>query len=130
MKKLNLDLKAAGKKRLLQLNELDELRMEAYVNSRIYKERTKKWHDMHIQRSEFMVGQKVLLYNSRLKLFAGKLRSRWSSPYTITQIFPYGAVEITHDSKRTFKVNGQRLKYYWGDDFSKEKSTVHLRPSE
>ncbi|XP_022843362.1 uncharacterized protein LOC111366913 [Olea europaea var. sylvestris] len=130
MKKLNLDLKAAGEKRLLQLNELDELRMEAYENSRTYKERTKKWHDMHIQRREFTVGQKVLLYNSRLKLFPRKLRSRWSGLYTITQIFPHGTVEITHDSKGTFKVNGQRLKHYWDGDFSKKKSTVHLRPSE
>ncbi|XP_022874311.1 uncharacterized protein LOC111393153 [Olea europaea var. sylvestris] len=125
MKKLNMDLKAMGEKRLLQLNELDEFRMEAYENSRIYKERAKKWHDMHIQRCEFMVGQKVLLYNSRLKLFPGKLRSKWSGPYTITQVFPHGAVEITHDSKGTFKVNGQRLKYYWDGDFSKEKSTGH-----
>ncbi|XP_022855015.1 uncharacterized protein LOC111376296 [Olea europaea var. sylvestris] len=60
----------------------------------------------------------------------GKLRSRWSGPYTITQVFPHGAVEITHDSKGTFKINGQHLKYYWGSDFSKEKSTVHLRPPE
>ncbi|XP_022873782.1 uncharacterized protein LOC111392637 [Olea europaea var. sylvestris] len=127
MKKLNLDLKATGEKCLLQLNELDELRMEAYNNSRIYKERTKKWHDMHIQRREV---QKVLLYNSRLKLFPGKLRLRWSGSYTITQVFPHGAVEITHDSKGTFKVNGQHLKHYWGGDFSKEKSTVHLRPPE
>lgn len=104
--------------------------MEAYENSIIYKERTKKWHDMHIQRREFMVGQKVLLYNSRLKLFPGKLRSGWSGPYTITQVFPHGAVEITHDGKGTFKVNGQHLKHYWGSDFSKKKSTVHLRPSK
>lgn len=130
MKKLNLDLKAAGEKRLLQLNELDELRMEAYENSKIYKERTKKWHDVHIQRRDFQVGQKVLLYNSRLKLFPGKLRSRWSGPYTITQVFPHGAIEITHDSKGTFKVNGQRLKHYWGGDFSKDKPTVQLGSPE
>ncbi|XP_022853132.1 uncharacterized protein LOC111374650 [Olea europaea var. sylvestris] len=130
MKKLNLDLKIAGEKYLLQLNELNELRMEAYENSRLYKERTKKWYDMHIHRREFTVGQKVLLYNSKLKLFPGKLRSRWSGSYTITQVFLHGAIETTHDSKGTFKVNGQRLKHYWGGDFSKEKSTVHLRPSE
>ncbi|XP_022889495.1 uncharacterized protein LOC111405035 [Olea europaea var. sylvestris] len=130
MKKLNLDLKAAGEKCLLQLNELDELRMEADGNSRLYKGCSKKWHDMHIQRREFKVGQKVLLYNSRLKLFPGKLRLRRSGPYTITQVFPHGEVEITHDNKGTFKVNGQRLKHYWSGNFSKEKSTVHLRPPE
>ncbi|XP_022846391.1 uncharacterized protein LOC111369140 [Olea europaea var. sylvestris] len=130
MKKLNLDLKAASEKCLLQLNELDELRMETYENSRLYKERTKKWYDMHIQMREFKGGQKVLLYNSRPKLFPGKLRSKWSGPYTIIQVFSHGAVEITHDSKETFKVNGQRLKHYWGGDFSKDKSTIHLRPPE
>ncbi|XP_022856556.1 uncharacterized protein LOC111377665 [Olea europaea var. sylvestris] len=61
---------------------------------------------------------------------AGKLRSRWSGPYTITQVFPHGAIEITHDSKGTFKVNGQRLKHYWGGDFSKDKSTVQLGSPE
>ncbi|XP_022846491.1 uncharacterized protein LOC111369273 [Olea europaea var. sylvestris] len=100
---MNLDLNAAGEKRLLQLNELDELRMEAYENSRLYKEHTKKWHDMHIQRREFKEGQKV---------------------------FSHGAVEITYDGKGTIKVNGQRLKHYWGGHFSKEKSTVHLKPLE
>ncbi|XP_022859261.1 uncharacterized protein LOC111380028 [Olea europaea var. sylvestris] len=50
MKQLNMDLKTAGEKRLLQLNELDELRMEAYKNSKLIKERTKSWHDLHIQR--------------------------------------------------------------------------------
>ncbi|XP_022850873.1 uncharacterized protein LOC111372718 [Olea europaea var. sylvestris] len=127
-KKLNLDLKAAGEKRLLQLNELDELRMEAYKNSRLYKECTKKWHDMHIHRHEFIVGQNLLLYNFRLKLFPGKLRLRWSGPCTITQVFSYVAVEITHGGKGTFKVNGQGLKHYRSSDFSNEKSTIHLKP--
>ncbi|XP_022869570.1 uncharacterized protein LOC111388972 [Olea europaea var. sylvestris] len=74
MKQLNMDLNAAEEKRLLQLNELDEFKMEAYENAKLYKERTKNWHDMHIQRRVFEVGQQVLLYNSRLKLFPGKLR--------------------------------------------------------
>ncbi|KAL2492590.1 Reverse transcriptase domain-containing protein [Abeliophyllum distichum] len=71
VKKLYFDLKAAGEKRLLQVNEMDEFRLEAYENAKLYKERTKKWHDMHIQRRSFEVGQQVLLYNSRLKLFPG-----------------------------------------------------------
>ncbi|XP_022873844.1 uncharacterized protein LOC111392687 [Olea europaea var. sylvestris] len=58
IKQLNMDLKAAGEKHLLQLNELDEFIMEAYENSRLYKERTRKWHDLHIQRREFEVGAK------------------------------------------------------------------------
>ncbi|XP_022853933.1 uncharacterized protein LOC111375365, partial [Olea europaea var. sylvestris] len=50
MKQLNMDLSAAGDKRLLQLKDLNEFIMEAYENSKFYKERTKKWYDMHIQR--------------------------------------------------------------------------------
>ncbi|XP_022871444.1 uncharacterized protein LOC111390614 [Olea europaea var. sylvestris] len=125
-----MDLSAAGEKRLLQLNELDEFRMEAYENSKLYNERTKKWHDMHIQRQEFEVGQKMLLYNSRLKLFPGKLRSRWSNPHTVTKVLPYGAIQVSHETKGTFIVNEQRLKHYWGGDFSNQKSTVQLEMPE
>ncbi|XP_022883386.1 uncharacterized protein LOC111400192 [Olea europaea var. sylvestris] len=99
MKQLNMDLNATGEKRLLQLNELLEFRMEAYENAKLYKERTKKWHDMHIQRRVFEVGQQVLLYNSRLKLFPGKLRSWWSSPYTVTKVLPYEAIQVSNENK-------------------------------
>ncbi|RDX76955.1 gag-pol, partial [Mucuna pruriens] len=75
-----------------QLQELDELFLEAYENSRIYKQKVKKFHDQQILRKDFRVGQKVLLFNSRLKLIAGKLRSRWDGPLVITNIFPYGVV--------------------------------------
>ena len=76
IKKMNFDFKAAREKRLLQLNELEELINEAYDNARIYKDKTKKWHDQKIMRKEFKVGELVLLYNSKLKLFSGKLKSR------------------------------------------------------
>ena len=74
IKKKNFDFQAVKEKRLLQLNELEELRNEAHDNARIYKDKTKKWHDQKIMRKEFRVGDKVLLYNSRLKLFPGKLK--------------------------------------------------------
>ncbi|XP_022861578.1 uncharacterized protein LOC111381966 [Olea europaea var. sylvestris] len=128
--KLNMDLKAIGEKRSLQLNELDEFRIDAYENARLYKERTKKWHDMHIQRREFEVGQKVLSYNSRLKLFPRKLRTGWSGPYTVTKVLPYGAIEVSHETKGTFTVNGERLRHYWSGDFCKQKSTVQLGTPE
>ena len=70
-KKLNFDLKEGGEKRLLWLNEMDEFRLEAYENAKFYKKKTKKWHNRHIRRKQFGVGQKVLLFNSRLKLFSG-----------------------------------------------------------
>ena len=86
-RQLNMDSTLAGEKRLLQLSELDEFRNGAYENALIYKEKTKAWHDKHITRKEFEAGQKVLLFNSRLKLFLGKLKSRWSGPFIVTKFF-------------------------------------------
>ncbi|KAM6552105.1 hypothetical protein CsatB_001913 [Cannabis sativa] len=128
MKTLNMDLKAAGQKRLLQLDELEEFRNEAYENAKIYKERTKRWHDRNLVRKEFQPGQQVLLFNSRLKLFPGKLKSRWSGPFTVIKVFPYGAVELKGESPNTFKVNGQRLKLYLGGQFDQTKSAMILAP--
>ncbi|XP_075475880.1 uncharacterized protein LOC142514460 [Primulina tabacum] len=116
-----------GDNRVLQLNELDEFRLEAYENAKLYKEKTKRWHDQNIVHREFVVGQLVLLYNSRLKLMPGKLRSRWSGPYTITQVFPYGTVEITIATTGAFKVNGHRLKVYHGGAIPDEPTTVDLQ---
>ncbi|XP_073030648.1 uncharacterized protein [Primulina eburnea] len=103
-----------GEKRCLQLNQLDEFRGHAYDLALSYKERTKRAHDKRIIRREFKVGEAVLLYNSRLRLFPGKLKSRWSGPFTIAKVFPSGAV-VLHDGKEgTFTVNAQRLKHYIG----------------
>ncbi|XP_068315019.1 uncharacterized protein, partial [Pyrus communis] len=94
IKKFNFDYKDAGIARKLQLNELEELRNEAYENAKIYKERTKLYHDKAILRKEFHQGMKVLLYDSCLRLFPGKLKSRWVGPFKVLQTFPHGAVEI------------------------------------
>ena len=88
IKKLNCDFQVAKEKRLLQMNELEELRNEAYDNAKIYKDKTKKWHHQKILRREFKVGELVLLYNSKLKSFLGKLKSRWSGPYTMLKVHP------------------------------------------
>ncbi|GJY82566.1 reverse transcriptase domain-containing protein [Tanacetum coccineum] len=80
LKHANFDLKTAGDHRKLQLNELNELRDQAYENSLIYKERTKKLHDSKIKNRIFNVGDRVLLFNSRLKIFSGKLKTRWIDP--------------------------------------------------
>jgi len=104
---LNFDLQDVGAQRKITLNELEEWQYKAYENSRLYKERTNAWHDAHIKKKEFEVGDNVLLYNSRLKFFPGKFRSRWSGPYTVTQVSPYGAIEVSDETKGTFKVNGQ-----------------------
>ena len=87
IKNVNLDLENAGKNRFCQINELDELRNYAYSNSEIYKERMKNLHDKYIKSNEFRVGDQVLLFNSRLRLFPGKLKSRWSGPFSVTHVF-------------------------------------------
>jgi len=106
-------LNAAGEKRKLNLNELEEIRQEAYENARLSKQRAKSFHDRQINRKDFSPGQKVLLYDSRLHLFPGKLRSRWTGPFVIVRVFPYGAVEIKDPTNdQVYKVNGHRLKHF------------------
>nr|GEV81587.1 putative reverse transcriptase domain-containing protein [Tanacetum cinerariifolium] len=95
LKHVNFDLKTAGDHRKLQLNELSELCDQAYENSMIYKERIKKLHDSKIKNHIFNVGDQVFLFNSRLKIFSGKLKTRWSGPFTITCVFPYGTIELS-----------------------------------
>ncbi|XP_060965277.1 uncharacterized protein LOC133034245 [Cannabis sativa] len=128
MKTLNMDLAVAGEKRLLQLNELEEFRNEAYENAKIYTKRTKKWHDRNLVRKEFQLEQQVLLFNSRLKLFPEKLKSRWSGPFTVVKVFPCGVVELKGKNPETFKVNGQRLKLYLGGHIDQTKSAIILAP--
>nr|GEX63674.1 reverse transcriptase domain-containing protein [Tanacetum cinerariifolium] len=98
------------------LNELSELRDQAYENSLIYKERTKKLHDEKIKNRIFNVSDQVLLFNSRLKIFSGKLKSRWTGPFTISKIYPYGTAKLVHPDGCNFKVNCHRLKHYHGGD--------------
>ncbi|GJY43821.1 reverse transcriptase domain-containing protein [Tanacetum coccineum] len=114
LKHANFDLKTAGDHRKLQLNELNELRDQAYENSLIYKERTKKLHDSKIKNRIF--NDRVLLFNSRLKIFSGKLKTRWLGPFTITKVFPNGTIELSQPDGPNFKVNGHRVKHYFGGD--------------
>ncbi|CAM8999213.1 unnamed protein product [Rhodiola kirilowii] len=116
LKQCNLDLKEAGLERKMQLCELEELRLEAYEGQSDYKARTKLYHDKYILRRNFEVGQRVLLFSSRLRLMPGKLRSRWTGPYTVVRVFNHGAIELENPSDgNRFKVNGQRIKPYYGD---------------
>ena len=114
IKKFNFDMKQASDKRKLQLNELEELRHGAYENAKLYKKRTKAYHDKQLVRKEFHVGQKVLIYNSLLRLFSGKLKSRWSGPCVVTKVLPHGTLEVhSSESNRTFTVIGHRVKPYF-----------------
>ncbi|RDX96924.1 Retrovirus-related Pol polyprotein from transposon 17.6, partial [Mucuna pruriens] len=116
IKQCNLAYDQVGEQRKFRLQELEELRLEAYENSRIYKQKVKKFHDQNILRKDFHVGQKVLVFNSRLKLIAGKLRSRWDGPFVITNIFPNGAVQLQDEhSSSTFQVNGHQIKPFHED---------------
>ena len=126
IKHFNFDWKSAEEKRMLQLNELEEIRLNAYDSSQLYKERTKRWHDKFINRREFREGDLVLLFNSRLKLFPGKLRSRWSGPFKVLKVYPYGAIEVGNETTGSFKVNGSRLKHYIASESLEGKATCAL----
>nr|GEY83286.1 reverse transcriptase domain-containing protein [Tanacetum cinerariifolium] len=105
LKHANFDLKTTGDHRKLQLNELNELRDQAYENSLIYKNGL---------RSFMMTRSKTAF--SILKIFSGKLKSRWSGPLTIAEIYPYETAKLIHSDGCNFKVNCHRLKHYHGGD--------------
>ena len=116
----------------VELHELEELRDHAYARSYDYKLRTKILHDRHIRVvKKFKVGERVLLFNSWLRLFPGKLKSRWSGPFTVMQVFPHGAIEIEGADGVKFKVNRHRLKHYFagpGDRSSVEVVNLDTPP--
>ncbi|CAM8940392.1 unnamed protein product [Rhodiola kirilowii] len=122
---------AAGFERKIQLCELEELRLEAYEGQSDYKARTKLYHDKYIIRRKFEEGQKVLLFSSRLRLMPGKLRSRWTGPYTVARVYNHGAIELENprDGSR-FKVNGQRVKPYYGEDNPPSQDYDLVEPPE
>jgi len=113
IKRWNMDPDVAGDHRRMQLSELEEWREKAYHNSKIYKERVKRWHDKRIKKKEFAPGDKVLLFNSRVKLFRhGKLWSKWEGPFKVINSSSHGAITLQKDEGTLFKVNGQRLKLF------------------
>nr|GEX32939.1 reverse transcriptase domain-containing protein [Tanacetum cinerariifolium] len=119
LKQANFDLIVAGDHQKIQLNELNEIILERTIGEMIYKEKTKKIHYSKIKNRVFNVGDRLLLFNSRLKIFSGKLKTRWSRPFTIAKVYPYGTVELSQANGPNFKVNGHRVKHYFGgDDYS------------
>ncbi|XP_060216642.1 uncharacterized protein LOC132644101 [Lycium barbarum] len=116
-----------GEKRLLQLHELEEFRYHAYENAKMYKEHTKRIHDRLIQSRDFEPRQLVLLYNSRLKIFGGKLKSKWSGPFEVVRVTAHGAIVLKRpNSDETFLVNGQRVKHYYGEATDRARTTIDL----
>ncbi|XP_028215027.1 uncharacterized protein LOC114397109 [Glycine soja] len=130
LKFLNFDEKASREHRKIQLLELEEMRLTAYESSRLYKAKIKTYHDNKLLKKDFKPGQQVLLFNSRLKLFPGKLKSKWSGPFVIKKVRSYGAIELydpqSQNPDRTWVVNGQRLKRYHDEEFTMEYNTVYL----
>jgi hypothetical protein len=107
IKKWSMDLKAAGTKRKIQIAELEEWREKAYHSAKLYKERTKRWHDKQIKNKQFKLGDKVLLFNSRGHLFShGKLRSKWEGPYLVLHAADHSAVTLQCDDGEKFKASG------------------------
>nr|GEV29046.1 reverse transcriptase domain-containing protein [Tanacetum cinerariifolium] len=119
LKHANFDLKTASDHRKVQINELNKLHDQAYENSLIFKEKTKRLHDSKIKNRVFNIGDRVLLFNSRIKIFSGKLKSRWFGSFTISQVYPYGIVELPQPDEPNFKVNGHCLKHYFEEDVPK-----------
>ena len=111
-----MDPTLANELRKQQLAELEEWRLIAYENAQFYKERIKRLHDLRIVPKEFKVGDRVLLFNSRFKITSGKLRSKWSGPFEVVNVMDFGVIEIMGEDHKPFKVNGQRLKLYRGDE--------------
>ncbi|GJS42333.1 reverse transcriptase domain-containing protein [Tanacetum coccineum] len=131
LKNCNPDLIAAGEKRMFQLHELDELRYQAYENSRLYKERTKVWHDRKLRmRKEFKQGNKVLLFHSKYKFKLTKLRCRWLGPYVVKHQYPSGYVGLYEKDGKTFIVNGYRLKLYHEEDNDPREAVTPFFPKK
>ena len=109
-----MDLQSAGMKRQIQLAELDEWREKPYHSSKLYKERTKRWHDKRIKIKQFKARDKVLLFNCRIRLFGHvKLRSKWEGPYLVRlNAADHGAITLQDDDENIFKANGQRLNVF------------------
>ncbi|GKD35543.1 reverse transcriptase domain-containing protein [Tanacetum coccineum] len=122
IKTCNIYLTKAGANRFLQINKLDELRLDAYESSISYKKRTKRWHDKRIKApTKYEKGDKVLLFNSCLRLFLGKLKSRWYGPFAVSKDMKNEAIELYDEDGNEFIVSKQRVKPYQKEAFNVDK---------
>ncbi|XP_004229136.1 uncharacterized protein [Solanum lycopersicum] len=104
MRKHKMDCTKTAEQTLNGLNELNYFRLKAYESSAIYKEKMKKYHDQRIEKREFAVGDLVLLFNSRLRLFLEKLKSEWTQSLLITKVFSHGGVELENKQGTKFTI--------------------------
>ncbi|XP_019420643.1 PREDICTED: uncharacterized protein LOC109330821 [Lupinus angustifolius] len=127
LKFFNLDPEAASDQMKLQLQHLEEMMLIAYESSKLYKEKVKLYHDWKLRQKDFRVGQNVMLFNSQMKLFLGKLRTKWSRPFLIKEVISHGAIELQDPtSQRSCVVNGQMVKPYLGGDVERFTTIINL----
>ncbi|XP_070026020.1 uncharacterized protein [Nicotiana sylvestris] len=114
LKKLNLEWDVVANLRVAQLNELDEFWYHAYTSSSLYKEKMKYLYDNYIHNKEFKEGDLVLLFNSQLRMFPGKLKSKWSYTFKVVGVTSFGALDLKNKNDEVFRVNGHMVKHYLG----------------
>ncbi|XP_070057987.1 uncharacterized protein [Nicotiana tomentosiformis] len=106
LKKLNLEWDVAANLRVAHLNELDKFRYHAYTSSSLYKDKMKYLHDKYIRNKEFKEGDLVLLFNSRLRMFPGNLKSKWSGLFEVVNVTPFGSLDLKNKNDEVFRANG------------------------
>ena len=109
-----------------QCDKLEKCGLNASESARLYKKNTKTWHNKKILAKEFVVGQQVLLFNSKLGLFPGKRKSQWSGPFTVVQVLDRGGVELENNEGQKFRANGQQLKHYWSGEIDRASVSLPL----
>lgn len=115
---------------MLQLTELEQHRLFSYENAKLYKKKSKMRHESKCRDRELIMGKQVLLLNSRLKLFPGKLKSRWFGPFKLMKVYPHGVVYLLNERTREeFKVNGQRVKAYYSESLHNTRITLDFQES-
>ncbi|XP_070049637.1 uncharacterized protein [Nicotiana tomentosiformis] len=128
LKKLNIVWYVATNIRVEELNELDEFQFYAYSSFSLYKYKMNYLHDKYIWNKEFKAGDLVLLFNSRLRMFPGKLKSKWSGPFEVVHVTPFGALDLKNKNDEVFRVNGNWVKHYLGKvDDSHVVALLHFK---
>ncbi|XP_070007554.1 uncharacterized protein [Nicotiana sylvestris] len=128
LRKLNLEWDVVANFREEQLNKLDEFRFHAYSSSSLYKDKMKYLHDKYAHGKEFKVGDLVLLFNSRLRLFPGKLKSKWSGQFEVVLVIPFTVLDLKNKNGDVFRVNWHRVKHYLEKiDESHVVALLHLK---
>ncbi|XP_028757343.1 uncharacterized protein LOC114716480 [Neltuma alba] len=113
VKSCNFNLEEASLNRLLQIQELEEMRLDTYNSSDIYKQKTKLVHDANILRKKFKEGDKVLRYQAQFKFKKGKFKTSWDTPHIVTKVYNFRMIELKRRGyKKMFQCNGHLLKLY------------------